>query len=148
MDAYDQINSFLFDIWGRINKIEERALATGLEADVSITEIHIIEKIGDFPNCRMTDVARAIGITLATLTVACDKLEGKDLILRTRDTRDKRVVLVSLTPKGAAAYAFHRHFHNQMMTAALQDMTTPECEALVSALDKLRVFFETMQQAM
>ena len=142
MDAYDQINSFLVDIWGRINKIEERALAAGLEDDVSITEIHIIEKIGDNPSCRMSELARAIGVTLATLTVACDKLEHKDLITRTRGLRDKRVVLVGLTPKGNAAYEFHKRFHDEMISSALSDMTDGEKQALARALGKLQEFFE------
>lgn len=143
MDAYDQINCFLVDIWGRIHKIEERALAAGLEDDVSITEIHIIEKIGDNPRCRMSEIARAIGITLATLTVACDKLESKRLITRKRDQRDKRVVIIGLTPKGMAAYEFHKRFHEQMISAALSDMTEPEKNALANALCKLQAFFET-----
>lgn len=41
-----QINDFLVDAFGRINKIEERAMTTGLGSAISITEIHIIEKIG------------------------------------------------------------------------------------------------------
>lgn len=146
MDAYEQINGFLVDIWGRINKIEERALAAGLEDDVSITEIHIIEKIGDKPGCRMSEIARAIGVTLATLTVACDKLESKDLITRTRDSRDKRVVLVELTPKGVAAYAFHKRFHDRMVSAALAGMSEEESSALSRALTKLRGFFESMSE--
>ena len=47
MEDAEQLNSFLVDVFGRINKIEERAMAGGLGSAVSITEIHIIEKIGD-----------------------------------------------------------------------------------------------------
>lgn len=143
MSVYEQFNTFMVDIWGRINKIEERALATGLEADISITEIHIIEKIGDHPCRRMSDVARAIGITLATLTVACDKLENKGLIARSRDLKDKRVVNVSLTPRGMAAYEFHKRFHTEMMRAVLGDLTEEEVAALGSTLQKLQSFFES-----
>lgn len=141
MSVFEQFNTFLVDVWGRINKIEERALATGLEADISITEIHIIEKIGDHPCRRMSDVARTIGITLATLTVACDKLESKGLLLRSRDQKDKRVVNVSLTPRGMAAYEFHKRFHAEMLQAMLGDLTPAEAEVLDSTLQKLKSFF-------
>lgn len=143
MAIYEQFNTFMVDIWGRINKIEERALATGLEADVSITEIHIIEKIGDYPCRRMSDVARAIGITLATLTVACDKLENKGLIARSRDQKDKRVVNVSLTPRGIVAYEFHKKFHSEMMHSVLGDLTEEEAATLGTTLQKLQAFFES-----
>ncbi|MCB6366486.1 MarR family transcriptional regulator [Intestinibacillus massiliensis] len=145
MSVYEQFNTFMVDIWGRINKIEERALAAGLEADISITEIHIIEKIGDLPCRRMSDVARAIGITLATLTVACDKLETKGLIARSRDQKDKRVVNVSLTPRGMAAYEFHKRFHAEMMQAVLGDLTEEEAGVLGSSLQKLQNFFESYE---
>ena len=40
MEDAEQLNSFLVDVFGRINKIEERAMAGGLGSAVSITEIH------------------------------------------------------------------------------------------------------------
>lgn len=38
MEDAEQLNSFLVDVFGRINKIEERAMAGGLGSAVSITE--------------------------------------------------------------------------------------------------------------
>lgn len=141
MSDYDTINTFLVDIWGRINKIEERSLTAGLGADISITEIHIIEKIGDSQPRRMSEVARAIGVTLATLTVACDKLENKGLVTRARDNKDKRVVNVSLTARGLAVYEYHKQFHNRMIEAALNDLTPQETSVLAESLLKLQRFF-------
>ena len=103
MEDAEQLNSFLVDVFGRINKIEERAMAGGLGSAVSITEIHIIEKIGDREPVRMSEVARSIGVTLATLTVACDKLVAKGLVRRVRSQEDRRVVNIMLTDKGRAA---------------------------------------------
>ena len=92
MASAEQLNSFLVDVFGRINKIEERAMAGGLGSAISITEIHIIEKIGAMEPVRMSEVAKSIGVTLATLTVACDKLEAKELVSRARSSTDRRVV--------------------------------------------------------
>ena len=58
MEVYDQLNTFLVEIWGRINKIEERALAAGLGNEISVTEIHILEKIGESPGSRMSSIAK------------------------------------------------------------------------------------------
>ena len=79
-----QINDFLVDAFGRINKIEERAMTTGLGSAISITEIHIIEKIGLSEPARMSEIAHMLGVTLATMTVACDKLEEEYCIQRIR----------------------------------------------------------------
>ena len=135
MEDAEQLNSFLVDVFGRINKIEERAMAGGLGSAVSITEIHIIE------------VARSIGVTLATLTVACDKLVSKGLVRRVRSQEDRRVVNIMLTDKGRAAYEYHKDFHERMI-ASLVDTLSPEQTALLAqSLEKLQDFFRHEEAA-
>ncbi len=141
MSASEQVNDFLVNIFNRINKYEERTLAAGLDLDVSITEIHILSKIGDFGAARMSDIAKAVGVTLATLTVACDKLESKGLIERNRGEKDKRVVNLSLSPKGIVAYQYHLEFHENMVRTILDGLTENETEILSSILKKLKTFF-------
>lgn len=141
MSDYETINTFLVDVWGRINKIEERSLSASLGADISITEINIVEKIGDHQPRRMSEVSKALGVTLATLTVACDRLEAKGLVERARDHKDKRVVNVRLTAKGRAVYEYHKQFHERMIDAALSDLTPQEQSILADSLLKLQKFF-------
>ena len=57
----ERINDFLVDAYGRISKIEERAMTTGLGSAISITEIHIIEKIGLTEPARMSEIAHLLG---------------------------------------------------------------------------------------
>lgn len=140
MSAHQKVHSFLLDIFTRINKIEERTLATGLDFEISISEIHIIDVIGSSGSVRISDIARALHVTLATITVACERLERRDLITRTRGQKDKRVVLVSLTPKGEAAYQFHESFHHNLIDSALADLTQEEQDQLASALEKIEGF--------
>ena len=120
MSDFDSINNFLVDIWSRINKIEERSIAAGVGENISLTEIHIIEKAGAEQPSRMSSIAKAVGVTLATLTVACDKLE----------------------PRGQAVYAYHKRFHERMTAAALHDLSDRETALLASSLQKLQSFFE------
>lgn len=146
MAGSEQINSFLVDVFGRVNKIEERAMTEGFGSAISVTEIHIIEKIGDLEPVRMSDVARSIGVTLATLTVACDKLAAKDLVQRTRDKADRRVVNVTLTAKGRAAYEYHKDFHARMVDAVMETLTPGEASVLGQSLEKLMDFFRAEEQ--
>ena len=146
MTVHQQVNTFLVDIFGQINKLEQRALATGLNDDVSITEMHIMEKIGEAGSSRMTDIARALDVTLATLTVACDRMQKKDLIERTRAEKDRRVVMVSLTAKGQAAWQYHEEFHHDLIEAALAGMSEEEQKALSRALEKLGEFLSTYER--
>lgn len=136
-----QINDFLVDAFGRINKIEERAMTTGLGSAISITEIHIIEKIGLSEPARMSEIAHMLGVTLATMTVACDKLEGKGLVRRARSRSDRRVVQVTLTPRGRAVYEYHRAFHERMISSILDTLSPEQSTVLAQSLEKLQDFF-------
>ena len=79
------------------------------------------------------------------MTVACDKLENKGLITRARNMQDKRVVNVSLTARGQAAYEYHKQFHRRMIEAALSDLTPQETSILAESLLKLQKFFLSQQ---
>lgn len=148
MAGAEQLNSFLVDMFGRINKIEERTMAGGLGSAISITEIHIIEKIGAREPLRMGELARLIGVTLATLTVACDKLEAKGLIRRMRSIEDRRVVNVALTAKGRAAYEYHKAFHERMIASVLDTLSPEQTAILAQSLEKLQDFFRQEEAAM
>ncbi len=140
MAGAEQINAFLVDVFDRVNKIEERSLTAGLGNAISITEIHIIEKIGDLAPVRMSEVARSIGVTLATLTVACGKLVAKGLVRRERDKADRRVVNISLTDKGRAAYEYHKAFHARMVASVLDALTAEQAAVLGRSLERLQDF--------
>ena len=95
----------------------------------------------------MSEVARSIGVTLATLTVACDKLVSKGLVRRVRSQEDRRVVNIMLTDKGRAAYEYHKDFHERMI-ASLVDTLSPEQTALLAqSLEKRQDFFRHEEAA-
>ena len=143
----ERINDFLVDAYGRISKIEERAMTTGLGSAISITEIHIIEKIGLTEPARMSEIAHLLGVTLATLTVACDKLEAKDLVRRARSRTDRRVVHVTLTPRGRAVYEYHRSFPERMISSILDTLSPEQSAVLAQSLEKLQDFFNREEAA-
>ena len=148
MAGAEQLNSFLVDMFGRINKIEERTMAGGLGSAISITEIHIIEKIGAREPLRMGELAGLIGVTLATLAVACDKLGAKGLIRRMRGIEGRRVVNVVLTAKGRAAYEYHKAFHERMIASVLDTLSPEQTAILAQSLEKLQDFFRQEEAAM
>ena len=138
----ERINDFLVDAYGRISKIEERAMTTGLGSAISITE-----KIGLTEPARMSEIAHLLGVTLATLTVACDKLEAKDLVRRARSRTDRRVVHVTLTSRGRAVYEYHRSFHERMISSILDTLSPEQSAVLAQSLEKLQDFFNREEAA-
>ena len=137
MQVPDEIREFLSAFTIRIARMEETAISAGLDVHITPPEIRIIDKIGPEGSEKMGSVARALGITLATLTVACDKLERKELIVRQRDPQDKRTVRISLTSSGLVAYHYHDAFQRELIDVMLGGLSDDEQQALLHGIRNL-----------
>ena len=107
--------------------------------------MHIMDAVGIREQKNMSTVARALNVTVGTLTIAVNNLVKKGYIQRVRSEEDRRVVLISLTEKGEKAFCHHRDFHEKMVLAILKDLNVEETEALTRALTKLQKFFRSYQ---
>ncbi len=135
-----EINKILVDIFNDILKIEENALKEGHFNDVSVTEVHTMEAIGMYEPKSMSEVAKALGITVGTLTVAVNNLVKKEYVERYRCENDRRVVKVGLTKKGRLLFRVHDKFHMDLVKACVVGLSEEEEVILFGALDKLNLF--------
>jgi DNA-binding MarR family transcriptional regulator len=72
--------------------------ATG--ADVSAHQASILDHLDEVDPVSMTDLAGHMGVTVATMSLAIDRLEGRRYVRRDRDPQDGRRVLLRITPAG------------------------------------------------
>lgn len=104
--------------------------------DLTITEFHTLEAIAD-DELTMFQLAFKLNITMGTATTAVQKLLKKDFLIRKKDMEDKRKVLVSLTPQGKEALAFHITFHENILHAILNPMKSEEIQQFNLTMLKL-----------
>ncbi len=143
MNINHMLNEVLVRLFRNINVIEERAICTGDYKDVTANDMHVIEAIDMEEARNMTSVARSLGVTTGTLTIAVNSLVKKGYVERVRSEEDRRVVLVSLSEKGKKAYLHHRQFHEQMIEAIVEELSEEEQVVLEKALVKLDRFFRS-----
>lgn len=146
MDHYEAFNDILVNLFNEILDIEEKALISGEYKDISVNDMHVIEAIGIQEPRNMSSVSKDLSVTVGTLTIAINSLVKKGYVVRVRSEEDRRVVLLSLTPKGEGAYQHHRRFHDKMVLSVLQDLNAKETEVLAGALVKLQKFFRTYEK--
>ena len=89
----------------------------------------------------MSSIAKIVGVTVGTLTIAMNSLVKKGYVTRTRSEKDRRVVLVALSEKGKAAYGYNEDFHLKMVQAMRDGLDPAQCEILVLAMTNLRNHF-------
>ena len=140
-NIYDTFNEVLVKLFNDIMHIEEKAIITEDFKDISNNDMHIIEAIGIKEPKNMSSVAKALSVTVGTLTIAINNLVKKGYVNRVRSEKDRRVVYISLTEKGLKAYNQHAEFHRQMINATINGLTPDETDVLVRALSNLVDFF-------
>ena len=78
-----------------------------------------------------------MGITAGTLTTNLDRLTEKGYVYKDKNSSDKRVVMVYLTPSGTALRKKRENVHRKLISTAISRLSDTEKVALVSALNKL-----------
>ncbi len=141
----DTLNSLLVETFNAILKVEERSLRTATKDKVTVTEMHILDAIGE--GCTVSELAAASLVTASTMTIAVNRLEAKKLVERVRDAGDRRVVRVILTDAGRSIAYAHQRFHRRMTREVSKNLTAEELSILVRAMANLRTFFEQESQA-
>jgi MarR family transcriptional regulator, organic hydroperoxide resistance regulator len=68
--------------------------------DVSAHQASILDHLDEIDPMSMTDLAGHMGVTLATMSLAIDRLEDKGYVRRERDAKDGRRVLLRITDAG------------------------------------------------
>jgi DNA-binding MarR family transcriptional regulator len=140
------LNHLLVRLFNEILSIEGKALCQGRFSNLTIRDMHLIEAIGDGDGTRMSDLASFLSLSMGTLTVAVDHLIEKGYVYRSRDPRDRRVVLAALTKKGRQAFDHHARFHEEMVEETISELSPEETDILIRAMDSLRTFFEKRYQ--
>lgn len=144
MNLDQTLNTLLVSLFHDILDIEEKSLITEEFKDISVNDMHVIEAIGMEEPQASSVVARRLDITMGTLTKAIDGLNDKGYVDRVRSKQDKRVVLLSLTKRGEAAFHHHAMFHRDMIQALISQIDQDEKEVLMKTLENLMNFLKNI----
>lgn len=132
----------LLHIFDNVLLTEGMALSKGYFSDLSIAELHTINAIGPYEARTMTETANMLGITVGTLTVAIDRLVKKKYVERQRDTKDRRIVRISLTRQGKLAYRMHSKFHRVLVKRIMDPLSEEEQVLLTGMVSRIDSYVE------
>lgn len=147
MNINQTLNELLVDLFRDINEIEEKAIRQSKQyANMTTNDMHVIEAIAIGPGKNMSTVAKALNVTMGTLTISVNALVKKGYVARVRSEEDRRVVLVSLTEDGIKAYKHHQKFHDDMIKSVIENLDETEQQVLEKSLQKLNTFFKQWER--
>lgn len=145
MDEHQKkLNDFLVVTFNEILRWEEAALKRWTDANLSMSEFHVIETVFKLKEDNLHtagNIARSLRITLGSLTVAVNTLETKGYLTRVRSLEDKRVIFIEPTQRAEIVNQAHTDYHHEMILELLEGMSKEEELVLANALTKVRDFF-------
>jgi DNA-binding MarR family transcriptional regulator len=95
-----------------------------LSLDLTMPQLKVVLLLFTNGPERMSAMASALGVSLATATGVVDRLVEKDMVTREGDPNDRRVVLIRLSDKG------------EKLIAGLWQLARDNAEVLLRALDQ------------
>lgn len=131
----------LFQVTHALKYLGHQFLKGGA-ADVqplSFPQMRVIRALDDAEagRIRMGELSAALGVTARNVTTIVDGLEREGLVARMPDPKDRRAILLALTPKGqehiAGVYAMHHQTAERFFAA----LDTTERDELLRLLNKI-----------
>ena len=136
MDVKEQLTHELFTLFNGFSSWENSVIRA---SDLTVSEAHAIEALGEGGKMNMKALSQRLGVTTGTTTVTVDRLERKEYAIREPIKEDRRVYLISLTPKGKQAYDEHHQYHTSLSDQILAALSEEEAGQLLALLKKINM---------
>ncbi len=139
-----ELNRLLVMAYRKINKLEEGILHSVSGMELSISEMHLLEAVGEKREggIPLFELAQRMELSAPTVTVAVNKLSKKGFVNKSKSEKDKRSVIVELTRMGKKMNAAHRYFHEQMVRDIDRLLSPSEREGMLRGMEQLNRFFQ------
>lgn len=134
MNHLDDLTHELFTFFNGFSSWENSVIKT---SDLTVSEAHAIEVLGNYGPMNMKSLAQHLGVTTGTTTVTVDRLEKKQYATRESVKEDRRVHLITLTEKGQQAFSEHHQYHYNLTEQILSVLSNEENEQLLAILKKI-----------
>jgi DNA-binding MarR family transcriptional regulator len=141
-DRADAIDLVASKLLGRAARLTRLLMRSGAH-EISRTEVGVLATLSEGPR-RITQLAMTEALAQPTVTQLIDKLEGRELVARSRSEEDGRVVLVEITDAGAAALEVVRTLIRANMREALADLPDAELTELAHAAETMGSLIEKL----
>jgi DNA-binding MarR family transcriptional regulator len=109
-----------------------------LETPFSLTQARVLYELGTHADKRSTDLCAELGLDPGYLSRLLKRFEKGKLVKRSKSTKDRRVVRLSLTPSGRAQFRILNSRSQADTGKVLSRMAPAEQEQLVNSMTAIQ----------
>lgn len=115
----------------RAEKAVVRALTQALAPlDLKLAQLDVLMNVYRHPDTSQHELARRLLVGRSNITMALPELEKQGLLRREGDANDKRVIRLSLTPKGEERLMAALAVYTELLDKVLAQSTATECDMM------------------
>lgn len=124
----------------RANDLHSRAL--GKETGLTTPQLVVIRAIKEMKTPTVSDIARAVSLSQATVTTILNRLDKRGLLHRQRSREDRRAVIVQLTPAGRTLWKNAPEPLQYSFTDRFKKLPSWEQHSIVAVLERVAVMMD------
>jgi MarR family 2-MHQ and catechol resistance regulon transcriptional repressor len=137
-EAANEAGVHLWLIMMKAHKTLERHAERSIRAiDMCLSDFAVLELLLHKGPQKVNDIGRRINLTSGSISTAIDRLEKRELVVRTFEKEDRRARVVKLTPRGKSRITDVFATHAVAMEEASQGLTKSERTTLAHLMKKL-----------
>lgn len=114
----------------------------GKQTGLTTPQLVIIQAVGRLEDPTVSDIAKAVSLSLATVTTILNRLERNGLVNRARSSVDRRRVIVTLTEEGQTLRASAPKPLQDSFVAKFSKLETWEQHSIVAALERIAAMMD------
>ena len=111
--------------------------SSGVPCNLTVAQYQVISMIAARGDASQKRISENLGVTGPTVVRIIDALEKKELVYRTRDKDDRRIVLISLTDKGRNAQIDCAEMHEGKLATMVARLPINTTDTLLDNLSAL-----------
>ena len=123
-------------LWTRMSRDWKLSLEQAL-APLTEGQLNVLELILEAETLKPSDLIQHLSTSPAAITTLLDRMERNELIIRTRDEEDRRVVWISVSEKGKLETERGRQIRSALISESLDRISEHNQQLLVYLLGKV-----------
>jgi DNA-binding MarR family transcriptional regulator len=108
-----------------------------LHREISLPQLHVLITLQERPTMTVSELASLLGISVPSASSIVDRMEERELVTRTRDTGDRRVVTVEISPHGAELAEEFMGLKREQVISLFAAMTDEELTNVVRGIESV-----------
>lgn len=124
----------------RVTELNSRMLAD--ESELTTSQLLVLQHVSQQGRALPSEVAKAVALKQATVTVVVNKLEDAGFVTRRRDTDDRRRVWIELTDAGVATLEKSPDLLQHRFVQGFENLEDWEQSMIIAALERVSALLD------